>query len=114
MISTGTDIKPVECLLFMRLVKSRVLFEQMVGRGTRVIDTNDLLAVTPDAPGKDHFVIVDAVGIVEHPKVDLELQPEDLDYGEFFNRGGRIGAMQVLGPQWMALVEEMNAELAVA
>ena len=44
MISTGTDIKPVEVLLFMRLVRSRVLFDQMVGRGTRVIDDNDLLA----------------------------------------------------------------------
>ncbi|MCB0253492.1 MAG: DEAD/DEAH box helicase family protein, partial [Anaerolineae bacterium] len=72
MISTGTDIKSVECLLFMRLVKSRVLFEQMVGRGTRVIGADDLLAVTPDALRKDHFVIVDAVGIVEHPKIDLE------------------------------------------
>jgi type I restriction enzyme R subunit len=78
MISTGTDIKPVECLLFMRLVKSRTLFEQMVGRGTRVIDANDLLAVTPDAGHKDHFVIVDAVGIVDQPKLDpepLERQP---------------------------------------
>ena len=52
-------------LLFMRLVKSRTLFEQMIGRGTRVIDANDLLAVTPDAGSKDHFVIVDAVGIVD-------------------------------------------------
>lgn len=78
MISTGTDIKPVECLLFMRLVKSRTLFEQMIGRGTRVIDANDLMAVTPDAGHKDHFVIVDAVGIVDHPKLDpepLERQP---------------------------------------
>ena len=72
MISTGTDIKPVEALLFMRLVKSRTLFEQMVGRGTRVIDANDLLAVTPDAGSKDHFVIVNAVGIVDNPKLDTE------------------------------------------
>ena len=73
MISTGTDIKPVECLLFMRLVKSRVLFEQMVGRGTRVISDNDLLAVTPDAEnGKDHFLIVDTVGIAEHPLIETE------------------------------------------
>lgn len=78
MIATGTDIRPVEVLLFMRLVKSRVLFEQMIGRGTRVIEANDLLAVTPDATGKDHFVIVDAVGIVDHPKIDngaVERQP---------------------------------------
>lgn len=70
MISTGTDIKPVECLLFMRDVKSRVYFEQMKGRGTRVIDPNELLNVTPDARYKDHFVIIDAVGVCESDKTD--------------------------------------------
>ena len=77
MISTGTDIKPVECLLFMRLVKSRVLFEQMMGRGTRVIHPTDLEAVTPDAGRKDHFLIVDAVGIFDHPKVDTQSLDSD-------------------------------------
>ncbi|MFQ5343474.1 MAG: DEAD/DEAH box helicase family protein [Anaerolineae bacterium] len=72
MISTGTDIKPLEVLLFMRPVKSRVLFEQMLGRGTRVISSTDLQAVTPDATVKDHFVIIDAVGVVEHPKADTQ------------------------------------------
>jgi type I restriction enzyme R subunit len=72
MIATGTDIKPLEALLFMRQVKSRTLFEQMLGRGTRVINPNDLRAVTPDASEKDRFVIVDAVGIVERPKVDTQ------------------------------------------
>ena len=47
MISTGTDIKPLEVLLFLRPVKSRVLFEQMLGRGTRVVSETDLQAVTP-------------------------------------------------------------------
>jgi type I restriction enzyme, R subunit len=42
MIATGTDIKPIEIVMFMRAVKSRVLFEQMKGRGVRVIDPNDL------------------------------------------------------------------------
>jgi type I restriction enzyme R subunit len=72
MIATGTDIKPVEALLFMRLVKSPGLFEQMLGRGTRIILPTDLQAVTPDAMVKDRFVIVDAVGAVEHPKVDTQ------------------------------------------
>jgi type I restriction enzyme R subunit len=72
MIATGTDIKPVEALLFMRLVKSPGLFEQMLGRGTRIIQPTDLQAVTPDAMVKDRFVIVDAVGAVEHPKVDTQ------------------------------------------
>jgi type I restriction enzyme R subunit len=72
MIATGTDIKPLEVLLFMRAVKSRVLFEQMLGRGTRVINPTDLQAVTPDAHMKTRFVIVDAVGTVEQAKVDVQ------------------------------------------
>jgi len=68
MISTGTDIKPLECILFMRDVKSAVYFEQMKGRGTRVIDPDDLHAVTSDAKAKTHFVIVDAVGVCESEK----------------------------------------------
>ena len=72
MIATGTDIKPLEALLFMRQVRSRVLFEQMLGRGTRVINPNDLQAVTPDARIKDRFVILDAVGIVDSEKIDTQ------------------------------------------
>jgi len=70
MISTGTDIRPLECLLFMRDVKSRVYFEQMKGRGARVISPTDLNAVTPDTSNKTHFVIVDAVGVCESDKTD--------------------------------------------
>jgi type I restriction enzyme R subunit len=78
MISTGTDIRPLECLIFMRDVKSRVYFEQMKGRGTRTIIPDDLKAVTPSAPCKTHFVIVDAVGVCEADKSDsrpLERMP---------------------------------------
>jgi len=71
MIATGTDVKPIEILLFMRRVQSANYFEQMLGRGTRVISETDLRAVTPDTTRKTHFVIVDAVGVVEHPKVDV-------------------------------------------
>jgi len=70
MIATGTDIKPLECVLFMRAVKSRTFFEQMKGRGVRIISPHDLQAVTPDAKLKDHFVIVDAVGVCERDKTD--------------------------------------------
>ncbi len=70
MISTGTDVKPLECLVFMRDVKSRVYFDQMKGRGTRTIDPTDLKAVTPDATYKTHFIIVDAVGVCESDKGD--------------------------------------------
>jgi len=71
MIATGTDVKPIEILLFLRRVQSANYFEQMLGRGTRVISETDLRAVTPDTTRKTHFVIVDAVGVVEHPKVDV-------------------------------------------
>jgi len=70
MISTGTDIKPLECLLFMRDIRSSVYFEQMKGRGTRTIEPTDLKAVTPDVDHKTHFVIVDAVGVCESDKTD--------------------------------------------
>ncbi|MBA3441088.1 MAG: DEAD/DEAH box helicase family protein [Pyrinomonadaceae bacterium] len=65
MIATGTDIKPLEVVMFMRSVKSRNFFEQMKGRGVRVIRENDFRAVTPDAHAKTHFVIVDAVGVCD-------------------------------------------------
>jgi len=70
MIATGTDIKPLEVLLFMRAVKSRLLFEQMLGRGTRVVSQTELQNVTSDAKTKDRFVLIDAVGIVESELAD--------------------------------------------
>ena len=69
MIATGTDVKPLECLLFMRDVKSRNYFEQMKGRGTRTLDHDDLRKVTPSArSGKTHYVIVDAIGVTRSLK----------------------------------------------
>ncbi len=78
MIATGTDIKPVECLVFMRDVRSPIYFEQMKGRGTRTISYTDLKQASPDAEVKDRFVIVDAVGVCESDKSDsqpLERKP---------------------------------------
>lgn len=79
MIATGTDVKPIECLIFMRDVRSRNYFEQMKGRGTRTLKVDDLKKVTPSATGnKDHFVIVDAVGVTSSKKTDtrpLERKP---------------------------------------
>lgn len=68
MIATGTDVKALECLLFMRNVNSASYFEQMKGRGVRVIGSDDLQSVTPDTKHKTHFVIVDAVGVCERDK----------------------------------------------
>ena len=75
MISTGTDIKPLECLLFMRAVQSSGYFEQMIGRGVRTINPDDLRAVTGDAPPKTHFIVVDAVGVCESVKIDSQSLP---------------------------------------
>ena len=69
MVATGTDVKPLECLLFMRDVKSRNYFEQMKGRGTRTLDYDDLKKVTPSATtAKTHYVIVDAIGVTKSLK----------------------------------------------
>ncbi|HBA70795.1 MAG TPA: type III restriction endonuclease subunit R, partial [Geobacter sp.] len=78
MIATGTDIKPLECVFFMRMIRSRSFFEQMKGRGVRVINDTDLQSVTPDAIAKTHFVVVDVVGVCELDKTDsrpLEKKP---------------------------------------
>jgi type I restriction enzyme, R subunit len=73
MIATGTDVKPLECLLFMRDVKSRNYFEQMKGRGTRTLDADSLKKVTPSAKtAKTHYVIVDAVGVTKSCKTASE------------------------------------------
>ncbi len=71
MIATGIDVKPIECLIFMRDVRSKNYFEQMKGRGTRTMKKDDLQKVTPSATeDKDHFVIIDAVGVTKSNKSD--------------------------------------------
>jgi type I restriction enzyme R subunit len=78
MIATGTDVRPLECLLFMRNIRSLAYFEQMKGRGCRIIDPDSLRSVTPDAKAKTHYVIVDAVGVCEDDKAitkPLDRQP---------------------------------------
>ena len=79
MIATGTDVKPIECLIFMRDVRSKNYFEQMKVRGTRTLSKDDLQKVSPSATeNKDHFVIVDAVGVTKSKKCDtraLERNP---------------------------------------
>ncbi|HAY3534687.1 type I restriction endonuclease subunit R [Elizabethkingia anophelis] len=78
MIATGTDVKPLEVLLFMRDVKSINYFEQMKGRGTRTIADDKLQLVSKTAYNKTHFIIVDAVGATKSKKTDsrpLERKP---------------------------------------
>ena len=73
MIATGTDVKPLECVFFMRDVRSPQYFEQMKGRGARTIPDADFQAVTPDAKDKVRFVLVDAIGVTEHDFVEPPL-----------------------------------------
>ena len=107
MIATGTDVKPIECVVFMRMVRSRNFFEQMKGRGVRVIDENDLRAVTPDAKVKDRFVIVDAVGVTEiglHDTVPLE-RKKGVSFDRLMNQIG-------LGSTDEAVVSSVASRLA--
>ncbi|MFJ5269355.1 DEAD/DEAH box helicase family protein [Streptomyces sp. NPDC088358] len=77
MIATGTDVKPLECLLFLRNVRSWAYFEQMKGRGSRTIKRAELQQVSPDVEAKTQFVIVDAIGVTENPKVDASPMDKD-------------------------------------
>ena len=71
MIATGTDVKPIEAVLFMRMVRSRNFFEQMKGRGVRTIDDATLQRRHPPTPrSKDRFVLIDAVGVTETKLID--------------------------------------------
>jgi type I restriction enzyme R subunit len=76
MIATGTDVKPLECLIFMRAVRSRTYFEQMIGRGARVMNDTDFQSVTDDAKHKDRFIVVDAVGVTETDLIETTLPLE--------------------------------------
>jgi type I restriction enzyme R subunit len=78
MIATGTDVKPVEIVFFMRSIKSTNYFEQMKGRGVRVMPADALKGVTPDARSKTRFVIIDAVGVCAQCKSErgpIDRQP---------------------------------------
>lgn len=68
LVATGTDVKPLEVLIFMRDVASEPLYIQMKGRGVRTIGDEQLRNVTPNAFSKDCFFLVDAVGVTEHDK----------------------------------------------
>ncbi len=79
MIATGTDVKPLEVLLFMRDVRSRGYYEQMKGRGVRSLDGDSLKRVSNSSDGaKTRFVLIDAVGVEKSLKTEsrpLEKKP---------------------------------------
>lgn len=93
LVATGTDIKPLEVVMFMRDVRSEQLYTQMKGRGVRTIGDEQLRIVTPNAYSKDLFYLVDAVGVTEHehvvvspgepsePTISLEILMERIAHG---------------------------------
>ena len=116
MISTGTDVKPIECVFFLRNVKSAGFFEQMKGRGVRVISPDKLRVVTPSARNKERFVIVDAVGVCEQDKTDshtLNRQPSKTleQVLEYIGQGGLDpDALTTLAGRLSRLQHEFDAE----
>ena len=107
MIATGTDVKPLECLLFLRNVNSAWYFEQMKGRGVRVIGGDDLKGVTPDADAKTHFVIVDAVRVCERDKTDSKPLERQLSVST-----GKLLQMAAQGMVHPDLVSSLASRLA--
>ncbi|MFB6705754.1 DEAD/DEAH box helicase family protein [Streptomyces sp. NPDC056333] len=79
MIATGTDVRPIECVFFLRDIRSWSYFEQMRGRGARVIDSNELRSVTPDVQEKTRFIVVDAVGVTESHKRETRSITDERD-----------------------------------
>lgn len=69
LVATGTDVRPLEVLIFLNDVRSATLYAQMKGRGCRTISPSLLRSVTPNARGKELFYIVDAVGVTESEKI---------------------------------------------
>jgi type I restriction enzyme, R subunit len=94
MIATGTDIRPLECVFFLNEVKSWALFEQMKGRGARTVDPAELRQVTPDVDAKTRFVIVDAVGVTDSPRVDatplVEHTEKQISLEALLNKAGNL------------------------
>ncbi len=125
MIATGTDIKPLEVLIFMRDVKSASYYAQMVGRGVRSIHNDDLRAVTPNADCKTRFYVIDAVGVSESQKIDsrplerkkrlslkeiLQQVREGLEKGEY-DKDALLSLASRLTRLELSLSKEDNASL---
>ena len=90
LVATGTDVKPLEVVMFMRDVESESLYVQMKGRGVRTIGDEQLRNVTPNAHSKDMFYLVDAVGVTEHEMVvtrpGTEPQPHMISLKELLEK----------------------------
>mgnify|MGYP003365172063 CR=1 FL=1 len=116
MIATGTDVKAIEVLIFLRDVRSATYFEQMRGRGVRAIAPEELRKVTPDAPAKERFVLIDAVGVTDSLKtVSRPLERErKLGFGKLLEQiaAGRADedAVATLAARLAALASRLAPE----
>jgi type I restriction enzyme R subunit len=102
MIATGTDVRPIECVFFLRDVRSWAYFEQMRGRGARVINPTELRAVTPDIQQKTRFVVIDAIGVSESHKRETPAVERD--------EVGRHSLRRLLGKTASGEIDEDEAE----
>ncbi len=118
MIATGTDVKPLECVVFLRMVKSLSYFEQMKGRGCRVATVDEMGKVNQNPRPKTHFVIVDCVGVCEQAKTDSK--PLDRKKSEPFDKildfvakgGCDADTVSTLGARLAKLNRELTTEQA--
>lgn len=112
MIATGTDVRAIECVFFLREVRSAVYFEQMKGRGARIMGADEYAAVTPDAVGgrtKDHFVIVDAVGVTDSPLVDATPMERLAPSVSLQTLLGKAGALTITPDEVSTLLARLDA-----
>ncbi|MGW4588164.1 DEAD/DEAH box helicase family protein [Amycolatopsis thermoflava] len=118
MIATGTDVKSLECVIFLRGVSSATYFEQMKGRGARTIDTDEFQSVTPDARAKEKFLLVDPVGVTDSPLVEAKpLQPatqRQVSLEKLLNKaasqGITVDEAAALGSRLAKLNQQITAE----
>lgn len=113
MIATGTDVKPLECVFFMRDVRSAQYFEQMKGRGARTIDKATFQSVTPDAENKTRFVLVDAVGVTEHEYVEPPLNREkSISLKQLLDRAATLTLSEAETATLASRLSALEAQLA--
>jgi type I restriction enzyme R subunit len=118
MIATGTDIKPLEIVFFMRNVASKNFFEQMKGRGVRVVSETEMENVNPGIKRKTHYLIVDAVGVCERVRTEscpLEKKPQ-VSFDKLLDAAAlgttEVAAVESLAGRLIRLEHRLEAEVA--
>lgn len=112
LLSTGVDIPDIEFIVFLRAVKSRILFEQMIGRGTRRGEHH---------PDKSHFVVFDCfggtlihyfkgvTGVTAEPP-EKEVKPIRKVIEDIWNNRNRAYSVRVLTKRLNRIDKEMSGE----